>query len=164
MADNRLFKLKSTPLDTEAQAEKLYELYPRKASKGSALTAIRRAMRQASYEVLVDAVAEYARACRAGKKKAEYIPYPATWFNNECWKDDRTDWWRGAETVEAEQTYTRMLAYVRKFGRNSAAPATDAHLYHKAKKAIRACAAGWNGFCDGKVSEAQFLEAWRNLK
>jgi len=164
MATDQLFKLKATPLDIEAQAEKLYGMYPRKKSKGSALTSIRRALRKATFDVLADAVAEYSRACKATQKDEQYIPYPATWFNGECWKDNRDDWWRGADTKEAEAVYGRMLAYVHKHGRHGPAPKTDAHLFVRAKRVIRSCPGGWTAFCDGKISESTFIEQWRLLK
>ena len=70
--------------------ERLYQEYPRKIAKPVALKAIRAALGKASYDVLMEAVQAYAKA-RIGQEK-QYTPHPSTWFNQERWNDDRSEW------------------------------------------------------------------------
>lgn len=77
------------------QVELIYRAYPRKVAKGAATKSIRKALTKVSFDALLAAVDEYARACKQTGKERDFIPYPATWFNQERWDDDRTEWWRG---------------------------------------------------------------------
>lgn len=75
------------------QIENIYKKYPRKKSKGAALKAIEKALKVVDYDVLLEAVSEFAR-CNDGRPDVNFIPYPATWFNQRCWEDDRAEWSR----------------------------------------------------------------------
>ena len=81
------------PKNTNAQMsliETIYEAYPKKVGKAKALTAIKVALKKIAFDDLLGAVREYAE-CRAGPDQ-QFTPYPATWFNQERWKDDRKEW------------------------------------------------------------------------
>jgi hypothetical protein len=77
-------------MDAKAQADELYELYPRHVARGAAIKAIRQALKKVGYDVLREAVAAYAEARRGQDRN--FTPHPATWFNQERWDDDRTEW------------------------------------------------------------------------
>src|SRR5688572_12983898 len=116
MTQNGLFQLKAGAFDTDAQAQRLYDEYPRKIGKGDALTAIRKALKDVGFDVLHGAVVEYAKACRACGTQKEYIPYPATWFRGRRWEDDREDWWRGSQDKDAAAAYARLIKFARTHG------------------------------------------------
>lgn len=78
---------------TEAEtlkAEQLYQAYPRKEGHKEAIAAILKALKETSFDVLMDAVQEFARS-PAGNRGV-YTPHPSTWFNQERWNDDRSNW------------------------------------------------------------------------
>jgi uncharacterized protein YdaU (DUF1376 family) len=69
--------------------ESWYKMYPRKVGVGGARKAFKSALKKADYETLCrgrDAFIEEA----AGKDKS-FIPYAATWLNQERWTDDQKD-------------------------------------------------------------------------
>ena len=157
-----LFKLKSAPFDLDAQAARIYETYPRKKNKGDALSAIRKAIKDVGFDVLFEAVAEYAKACKSCRTDPKYIPYPASWIRKRAWEDDRDDWWRGAKDVEAAAAYSRLLKFARRHGLRH--PPVDDADFVTAKNVAKLCNGGWAAFCDGKVTEKEFVEVWRNRR
>lgn len=79
-------------------SEQIYGYYPRKVGKGSALKAIQRALKKTSPDALEAAVREYAAAVASWpKEERQFVPHPATWFNQERWNDDRAEWKREAK-------------------------------------------------------------------
>lgn len=79
----------------DQDVESLYSLYPRKIGKGSALKAIRKALKSTDAEVLREAVGAYAEAVgRWPKEERQFVPHPSTWFNSRRWEDDRSEWER----------------------------------------------------------------------
>lgn len=74
--------------ELEKQAMEIYELYPRKAQRPSAIKAILRALKVEGYTNLYTKTQNYAKAVKESLKEVSYIPYPATWFNNEEYNDD----------------------------------------------------------------------------
>jgi hypothetical protein len=81
-----------------SDCEAVYALYPRKRGKGAAMKAIRAAIKRVAQgkdpppdptRWLKDRVAEYAESVR-GKNK-QYVPYPATWMNEERYLDEQDD-------------------------------------------------------------------------
>lgn len=71
-------------------AESIYQDYPRKKNKPDAIKAILKAMKGNDPKMLLAMVKEYAKAITW--KELQFIPYPATWFNNECFNDDPKEW------------------------------------------------------------------------
>jgi hypothetical protein len=63
----------------------IYAAYPRKVAKPAALRAIKAALKKVDYKTLLKAVSCHATACIG--KDSQYIPHPATWFNQERWND-----------------------------------------------------------------------------
>lgn len=73
--------------------ESIYEAYPKKAAKQDALRAIDKALRNVSDAVLLEAVTAYAQATATwAPDERQFIPNPATWFNDGRWEDDRSTW------------------------------------------------------------------------
>lgn len=80
-------------------AEAIYQAYPRRVGKGAALKAIVRAVKGIAARKdapadpagwLLERVKAYA-AARRGQDQ-QYTPHPATWFNQERYDDDPTEW------------------------------------------------------------------------
>ena len=71
------------------QCETIWKLYPRKAAKPAAMKKIKAALGKVAYETLLAAVKKYAKDCEG--KDVQYIPHPATWFNQERWNDAGSD-------------------------------------------------------------------------
>lgn len=72
------------------QAEEIYEAYPRKTAKKAAITAIIKALKGNDHQFLLDRTRLFSDA-KAGAD-LQYIPYPATWFNQERFNDDPETW------------------------------------------------------------------------
>lgn len=66
-------------------AESIYDAYPRKAARKSAIKAISKALKSISAESLLEKTRAYASSVSG--KDPNYIPYPATWFNGERYLD-----------------------------------------------------------------------------
>jgi len=66
------------------QAEQIYQAYPLKKGKKTAIKAILKALKEKTVEELLQAVTRYALEM----KGSEYIKHPATWFNAGCWDDE----------------------------------------------------------------------------
>lgn len=78
---------------TAAEAEEIYQAYPRKVGKQAALTAIRAAVnRGVTPEYLLEATKEYAQS-RVGKEQT-FTPHAQTWYQQGRYDDDRSEWWR----------------------------------------------------------------------
>tara|TARA_A100001037_G_scaffold262802_1_gene252649 strand:- start:11785 stop:12723 length:939 start_codon:yes stop_codon:yes gene_type:complete len=74
----------------DATAEACYAAYPRKVGKPAALRAIKRALKRNKAENLLSLTQDYA-ASQAGQDP-QYVPHPATWFNQERYLDDPATW------------------------------------------------------------------------
>lgn len=86
----------------------LYQLYPRKVGKRAALAAIDKAINRLkgtmggslfesqAIEHLTDRVRLYARATSTwSREDRQFIPHPATWFNQDRFDDDPREWVKG---------------------------------------------------------------------
>ena len=71
-------------------AEMIYDLYPRKMGKGAAIKAIKKALTKIKPSELCQKVNQYAKATSWQDK--QYLPVPATGFNQERWLDDPKEW------------------------------------------------------------------------
>ena len=130
-------------MNIEEQAVALYRAYPRKVAKGAAIKAIKRALRKEDFEVLMEAVTAYADA-REGQDR-QYTPYPATWFNQERWEDDREEWTPFKPSVSAEEAWTEVRAAVRKYG-VMGMPDARATLPESIMESLEKV--GWRNVCD----------------
>ena len=74
---------------TSTQAEEIYAAYPKQAAKPAALSAIRRALKRHPAAFLLERTKLYATTYTGNP---QYIPHPATWFNNARFADDPATW------------------------------------------------------------------------
>ena len=98
---------KSGP-DEAALAEAIYLLYPRKQGRKKALSAITKALKTAGLtELELQAkVREFAAAVsRWPDDQKQFIPMPATWFNQGRWEDDPSTWTRSDPTASANPRF-----------------------------------------------------------
>jgi len=79
-----------SPHGDDKKIESIYQAYPRKIGKTSAMRAIKKSLLKIDYDSLLAAVEEYSRSVAGSDRK--FIPHPATWFNAGRWEDDRSEW------------------------------------------------------------------------
>lgn len=66
-----------------------WEAYPKKKGKGAARKAFENAVKKGvTVDVLIDAVNRQRCGSQWTKDNGQYIPYPATWLNQERWEDE----------------------------------------------------------------------------
>lgn len=82
--------------DVERQAELIYAEYPRKVAKKPAIKAIVQAAKAHGHEFLIERTKAYAIAVDGADH--EFLPHPATWFNQERFKDDPKEWVRSQKS------------------------------------------------------------------
>lgn len=70
--------------------EEIYQAYPKKKGRPSALKAITKALKTIDHATLLKKTKAYAKA-REGEN-VQYTPQPATWFNDERFNDEPTTW------------------------------------------------------------------------
>jgi hypothetical protein len=85
-----------------AKAEEIYSHYPKKAGKKAAIKSIENALKIITPEDLLPIVETYGR--KTAWMDKQYIPNPATWFNQERWEDDQSLWEKPKQQTE-EITY-----------------------------------------------------------
>lgn len=85
-------KKKSSSVLSKVQEDRFnrfWMAYPRKSGKGSAKKSWRRIAPDEALFQKIMAALEAAKQCKDWKKEqGQYIPYPATWLNQERWEDD----------------------------------------------------------------------------
>lgn len=70
----------------ETEAESIYAEYPRKVVKKKAIKAILAAMKKHPVKMLRERTVAYAASVKG--KEQQYIPHPATWFNEDRFLDE----------------------------------------------------------------------------
>ena len=70
----------------QAEFDEWWEMVPRKKAKGGALKAYRTARKKVSAETIFDGTRRWVAESKG--KDLAYVPYPATWLNQERWADD----------------------------------------------------------------------------
>jgi hypothetical protein len=78
------------PRSKNQAAENIYEAYPRKTGRATAIKAILRAMKTHDPAFLLERTKAYAGAIHWQDR--QFIPHPATWFNGERFNDDPKEW------------------------------------------------------------------------
>jgi len=92
----------SDPNSKESLALALYKSYPRKVGKNAALKAILKAMKDHSFDHLLERVAKYAECTRSWPEdQLRFIPHPATWFNGGRYEDDEREWIKTARPTSS---------------------------------------------------------------
>jgi hypothetical protein len=82
-------------------AESIYSEYPRKVAKKNGIQAILKAINKNEPGFLLERTKAFATAI--GWKEKQYIPHPATWFNEERFNDDPSEWSQSAKQSNANQ-------------------------------------------------------------
>ena len=77
-------------------AERIYNLYPRKIAKAGAIKAITKAIKDTGNAAAIEtATKAYAKAVAAWPEDdKKFIPHPSTWFNRGSYDDDPAEWER----------------------------------------------------------------------
>ena len=74
----------------QVKPEDIYQAYPKKVGKGSAIKAIKKAIKTINPNELLEIVKVYSTKVDGQDKK--FIPHPSTWFNDMRWEDDQSTW------------------------------------------------------------------------
>ncbi len=87
-------RAREAPVGSEAiqVVEEIYALYPRKIGRPVAIRAIIKALKRTDAGILKQAVSAYAASMQG--QEVQFIPHPATWFNQERFNDDEATWVR----------------------------------------------------------------------
>jgi hypothetical protein len=89
------------PRILRASAEKVYAAYPRKVGKPKAIAAIIKALGKTTFDHLMNATQAFAGVWAATPEdRRRFIPFPATWFNQERYNDDLKEWATDAKAPE----------------------------------------------------------------
>ncbi|HEU4341481.1 MAG TPA: HNH endonuclease domain-containing protein, partial [Candidatus Binatia bacterium] len=86
-------------------AEMVYDAYPLKVGKQSALKSIERCFKTTGPEVLLERTKQFA-AARNGD--LDYCPHPTTWFNQGRFNDDPATWARRREAAQVNPASQRI--------------------------------------------------------
>ena len=79
----------------EEMAESAYTVYPRKVGRDAAIKAIAKAIKSHGVYKILEATREFSNATSSWpESEKQYIPHPATWFNQARFLDDRKEWWK----------------------------------------------------------------------
>lgn len=76
----------------EDEIREIYNMYPRHVGRAAAFKAIEIALQKINFEELLELTRIFAESTEGAD--VQYIPHPATWFNQERFRDDRTEWKR----------------------------------------------------------------------
>lgn len=79
-----------SPKGDLAKVEAIYQEYPKKKGKPSAIKAITKALKQIDHTTLLERTKAYAKARQ--DEDDQFTPHPATWFNDERFNDDPSTW------------------------------------------------------------------------
>ena len=122
------------------QAMTIYAAYPRKVGRGAAIKAISKALKIVPFDELLEAVEMYARS-RDGQER-QFTPHPSTWFNQERWTDDRSEWIPEVDFVAAFETWRTAIREHGVRGRLDAAKTMDEQIMAAAQRI------GWQKLCE----------------
>lgn len=85
----------ATAKERQRQCLDLYQQYPKHVGKDKALQAIEKTLALKTYDELLAVVKAYAAAVSGWPAHdRQFIPHPATWFNQGRYDDDRSTWQR----------------------------------------------------------------------
>lgn len=81
-------KPKPKKVSHEGEFEIFWKAYPKKKSKGTAERAFEKAIKKTDLDTILCAIEDQKDSKQWQEKDGQFIPYPATWLNAECWKDE----------------------------------------------------------------------------
>lgn len=73
-------------------AEEIYQAYPKRVGKPAAKLKIKKALAEVPFERLLELTIAYAQAVNG--QDPQFVPHPATWFNQARYNDDPSTWTR----------------------------------------------------------------------
>ncbi len=85
----------------EQQAEEIYKIYPKKVGKPSAIQAIKKAINKDGFKHILEKTQLYAKQYNG---ESRYIPHPSTFFNQERYNDDPSEWSQNVKTTPSPIT------------------------------------------------------------
>lgn len=98
-------KPKKVTVRLTGKALDIYAEYPRKVGREKALSAINVALKKVKADDLLAKVKEYAQAvAQWPASEKQYVPNPATWFNQGRWEDDPETWKRVVDPKAVHKT------------------------------------------------------------
>jgi len=68
--------------------EEFWSLYPKKAGHGKARESLSRALRKTDLATILASLQKHLQSNQWQKDNGQFIPLPATWLNQERWKDE----------------------------------------------------------------------------
>ena len=92
----------------------IYSVYPRKTKRPDALRAIAKAIIESGLtaQALLEVTQAYAKATdQWPKDQRKFIPYPASWFNGERYRDDPKEWESNAISDKDKSEYNSDNAF-----------------------------------------------------
>jgi hypothetical protein len=91
-----------------SQIQEIYNAYPRHVAPAAAFKAIEMALRKVDFEELLELTRIFAE-CTLGAEE-RWIPYPASWFNGERFRDDRTEWKRVGRNLSPSKNNSKQYS------------------------------------------------------
>ena len=73
---------------TEKDFDTFWDEYPNRKGKGKAREAFKKAIKKTTLETMLEAVRRQKQGAQWKKDDGRFIPYPATWLNQERWEDE----------------------------------------------------------------------------
>lgn len=96
---------KELEIEVEFETE-FWKAYPRKTGKKKTKALYTKLRKRIHKEFIIEGLQAHIKGCWSGKE-LEYIPYPHTWLNGECWNDDASSI-SGELAKVAKQTFTKV--------------------------------------------------------
>lgn len=90
----------TTSAEIEVIAIGIYDAYPKKVGRPAAIKAIQRALSVVEADMLLELTSAYAKSVEGADP--QFIPHPATWFNQERYNDDPKTWPRSDRRDRAQ--------------------------------------------------------------
>ena len=85
--DNNIAHQKVSGAVIMEQFDEFWKEYPRKKGKGDARKKFAKALTKTSFETIMEALKRVKKSKQWNKDGVDFVPYPATWLNQERWDD-----------------------------------------------------------------------------
>lgn len=76
------------PSINQQSFDEWWEVWPKKVAKGAARTAYKSAMKKTTHDNLMACTRAAVRIWERDRTEKKFIPFPATWLNQERWEDE----------------------------------------------------------------------------
>ena len=85
--------------ELEQKAEEIYKIYPKKVGKPDAISAIKKAINKDGFKHVFEKTELYVNAYNG---ESRYIPHPSTFFNQERYNDDPSEWSQNVKRASSQ--------------------------------------------------------------